>query len=223
VNIINLVFLRFGSGSEILAGDLVVLDIGSGAGYYRDLIVGHNNNYIAVDPYSESSDVNAPADNLPFENDSADVILCFDVLQHLDDPELALHEFKRVLKKSGKLISTQAFLYPECDASDRYRWSIEGIKIFLNKAGFDVIDAKRRGGITLAAYCFFVWCIQHSVPRTGKWRISSEGKLRRFLIYFVSSIVLMTRPIGHIALFADLIFRIKGIYMGTLVVGVPRK
>lgn len=42
--------------------------------------------------------------NLDYRNDYFDIVTCFDVLEHLPDPRLALQEFYRVLKKGGILI-----------------------------------------------------------------------------------------------------------------------
>tara|TARA_B110000483_G_scaffold122451_1_gene147596 strand:+ start:203 stop:937 length:735 start_codon:yes stop_codon:yes gene_type:complete len=41
---------------------------------------------------------------LPFEDNTFDIILLFDVIHHLDDIDKNLIEIKRVLKKSGKII-----------------------------------------------------------------------------------------------------------------------
>ena len=41
---------------------------------------------------------------IPFETDSFDYITCIDGLEHLENPYNAMREFKRILKKGGKLI-----------------------------------------------------------------------------------------------------------------------
>lgn len=41
------------------------------------------------------------ATNLHYENDYFDIVTCFDLLEHLPNPELALQEFYRVLKNEG--------------------------------------------------------------------------------------------------------------------------
>lgn len=42
-------------------------------------------------------------------NESFDVILCTEVLEHIEHPELAIKEFSRILKPEGKLILTAPF------------------------------------------------------------------------------------------------------------------
>lgn len=42
-------------------------------------------------------------DSLPFQKESFDIIICNDVLEHLENPAVALENIKRVLKKGGIL------------------------------------------------------------------------------------------------------------------------
>ena len=46
----------------------------------------------------------APAEQLPFENNSFDVITCCDVLEHVDDVDQVISEVSRVLKPKGFFI-----------------------------------------------------------------------------------------------------------------------
>lgn len=44
------------------------------------------------------------ATNLDYKNESFDIVTCFDLLEHLPDPQLAIQEFYRVLKNNGIVI-----------------------------------------------------------------------------------------------------------------------
>jgi len=44
------------------------------------------------------------AEKLPFKNKSFDLITCFEVLEHVDNPEKIIKEMSRVLKKRGNMI-----------------------------------------------------------------------------------------------------------------------
>lgn len=46
----------------------------------------------------------ADAHSLPFKNESFDLVVCTEVLEHVDNPKDALLEIKRVLKKEGVAI-----------------------------------------------------------------------------------------------------------------------
>jgi len=47
--------------------------------------------------------------NLPFADDSVDVVMCLDLIEHLGDESVLLDEAFRVLKPNGKLILTTPF------------------------------------------------------------------------------------------------------------------
>lgn len=48
----------------------------------------------------------ASADNLPFEDESFDLILFYETLEHVESPLACLEEIKRVLRENGTLILT---------------------------------------------------------------------------------------------------------------------
>ena len=47
--------------------------------------------------------------DIPLEDNSLDVILCVEVIEHVENPLLVFKEFSRLLKKDGKLILTAPF------------------------------------------------------------------------------------------------------------------
>ena len=61
--------------------------------------------YTTTDLYSPLADVVADIRNLPFEDQSFDLILCNHVLEHISDDRKAMIELYRVLKKGGTLIA----------------------------------------------------------------------------------------------------------------------
>ncbi|WP_431137221.1 class I SAM-dependent methyltransferase [Psychroserpens mesophilus] len=60
-----------------------------------------NINYTTTDLLSPIADVKADICNLPFENNSYDVILCNHVLEHIPDDTKAMQELYRVMKSGG--------------------------------------------------------------------------------------------------------------------------
>ena len=61
----------------------------------------NNLDYTTTDLESPIADVKADICNLPFEDDSYDVILCNHVLEHIPDDTKAMQELYRVLKPGG--------------------------------------------------------------------------------------------------------------------------
>ena len=95
----------------------IVLDIASGEGYGSNLISYYAEKVYGVD-ISESAIENAKlkytrsnieflkgsTSNIPMPNNSVDVILSFETIEHHDEHHQMMQEFKRVLKTDGVLI-----------------------------------------------------------------------------------------------------------------------
>ena len=94
-----------------------VLDIGCGTGetmtfvksfLKKSKVVGVDNSQLAV-KYAQKRGhevYKVDAQKLPFKNNSFDVILLLDVIEHIKDDQLFLTEAMRVLKSEGKIIIT---------------------------------------------------------------------------------------------------------------------
>jgi len=74
----------------------------------------------------------ADAVNLPFKDESFDVIISFGVLHHIDGWQKALAEINRVLKPGGYLVYAEV-IYPESissmDKMSRFSFGLEAIDI----------------------------------------------------------------------------------------------
>lgn len=60
-----------------------------------------NLEYITADLESPIADVKMDIQDIPFENESFDVVICNHVLEHVDDDRKAMQEVYRILKKGG--------------------------------------------------------------------------------------------------------------------------
>lgn len=83
------------------------------------------------------------AEELPFEDESFDLVTALDVVEHLDDDVAGLKEMHRILKKDGKtLIFVPAFMWlwgVQDDISNhRIRYTRKEIVERLEKAGFEI-------------------------------------------------------------------------------------
>ena len=196
------------------------LDIGAGIAPYEAVLRTemHVNNYIALDiAPSDRTSVVADCGRLPFEDGALDLIVSFDVIQHVPDANLMLNEANRVLKPGHHLLLTYPFLYPECDEQDFRRWTIDGMRDMLRANGFETMREQRRGGPLFALTCWLTWAIQHALPGQRKsWRgdrhwtsIARSGLL--------AVLTLPTQLLGWVALGLDSILRAEGAYMGACV------
>lgn len=105
------------------------LDIGCGKSSYTKYFP----NRVGIDVvYNEGVDIVGDVHNLPFEDDTFDVILCTEVLEHLMQPQRAIDEMRRVLKPKGKLILTTRFIFPLHEIPhDYYRFTKYGLEYLL--------------------------------------------------------------------------------------------
>jgi SAM-dependent methyltransferase len=72
--------------------------------FYKRFRQQKNLDYTTTDLYSPLADVKADICNLPFQDNSYDIILCNHVLEHIPDDTKAMQELYRVLKPDGMAI-----------------------------------------------------------------------------------------------------------------------
>lgn len=139
-----------------IAGQLAkgrTLDIGCGR---QNLLpfLSRECHYISLDTpatgeklYRAQPDVFGTAQNLPFRDRQFDTVILLEVLEHLDQPETALQDAKRLVKAGGKLIVSTPFLYPIHDAPwDFQRWTLYGLQRLAKSTGTRIKDLKPLGG-----------------------------------------------------------------------------
>lgn len=88
-----------------------VLEVGCGAGHILERIPRGSLTGVDISPAqierskkrlgTRAELLIAKGENLPFEDESFDRIICTEVFEHVLEPELILREMKRVLKKNG--------------------------------------------------------------------------------------------------------------------------
>lgn len=136
--------------SEYLSGHLI--DIGCGTKQYKDLLAPYVSEHIGIDHPSTLHDKSnidrfGTAYEIPASNESFDSAICTAVLEHLEEPELALRECYRVLKQGGVAIYSAPFIWHlHEEPRDFYRFSKHGLKYLFEKAGFEIIEIKALSG-----------------------------------------------------------------------------
>lgn len=114
---------RLAADAVEVAPDAVVVDVGCGTGAALRRVAPRvpHGTLIGLDPIPRmveiareraSEDPNdhriefreAPAERLPLEDDSADVIFAFDSIDHWQDKAAGLREIRRVLRPGGRLV-----------------------------------------------------------------------------------------------------------------------
>ena len=120
-----------------------ILDFGCGSKPYESLF-GKADKYLGIDTdssghnHSKSKvDVYYDGHLLPFVDAEFDHVVMFDVLEHLDNPDISLDEIFRILKPGGLLIGTVPFNYPLHEKPNDYlRYTEFGVESFFSGKGF---------------------------------------------------------------------------------------
>jgi SAM-dependent methyltransferase len=126
-----------------LASGLDVLDAGCGVGYGAEMIARAGaSRVVGIDLAPEviataSERVGEVADfqvgdvqDLPFDEGSFDVVVCFEVLEHLEDPEPAITALNDVLREGGLLIvsSPNRGVYPPGNPHHLHEFTLEELR-----------------------------------------------------------------------------------------------
>lgn len=130
----------------------LVLDLGCGTRPYENEILKFADHYIGVD-WSNTlhgfvADVMADlSEPLPIRTESVDVVVCFEVIEHLKNPFLMVEEAFRSLKRGGKIYVSVPFQWHEHEIPwDYYRFTRYGLKNLFEKSGFISIEITEKSG-----------------------------------------------------------------------------
>jgi len=124
-----------------------VLDIGCGKMPYKDCFKNISE-YVGTDiaPSDEENVVVANAMDLPFENNSFDTIVSFEVLEHVPNPFKVFSEISRILKPRGILIlTTPQMWHLHEEPNDYYRFTKYGLRFLCEENGLEVVHHRPLG------------------------------------------------------------------------------
>ncbi len=144
------------SHADVVHGRL--LDLGCGNCPYQPWYSPLADSVAAIDPApGAGGNVRAMADRVPIRSESMDVVLCTEVLEHVDNIEASTAEMFRVLRPGGHALVTVPFLYPTHEAPyDFQRLTHIGLRSLATRHGFEILDLAAEGGpLTLVSSWFF--------------------------------------------------------------------
>jgi SAM-dependent methyltransferase len=130
-----------------------LVDIGCGTKPWRATFAPHIDEHIGVDHGDTMHglaevDLIADAYDIPLADGSVDTVLLTEVLEHLEDPEKALAECRRVLRSGGYVIATTPFSWPLHEQPrDFFRYSPYGLRHLSDAAGLEVAEVHALSGI----------------------------------------------------------------------------
>ncbi len=97
----RLLWLYLENETDFFTAQKKVLHFAPEQAFYKRFRKQQNLDYTTTDLYSPLADVKADICNLPFEDNSYDLILCNHVLEHIPDDTKAMQELYRVMKPGG--------------------------------------------------------------------------------------------------------------------------
>lgn len=97
----RLLWLYLKNETDFFTAQHKVLHFAPEQAFYKRFRKLKNLDYTTTDLNSPLADVKADICNLPFDDDSYDVIFCNHVLEHIPDDTKAMHELYRILKPGG--------------------------------------------------------------------------------------------------------------------------
>jgi SAM-dependent methyltransferase len=126
-----------------------VLDVGCGLQPYRSLL-DSSVEYVGLDrdgPLSRPTVVGT-AENIPFDADAFDAVLSTQVLEHVREPETALREAVRVLRRGGTIVLTVPGVWPAHEVPhDYWRFTRHGLLAMLERVGIASASVQPLGGL----------------------------------------------------------------------------
>ncbi len=124
---------------------IILADFGCGTMPYKSLFDTDKVDYIGIDlDWNPHAQVFISNDSkILAEDNSYDIVLSTQVLEHVEDPAGYLKEAYRVLKVGGKLVlTTHGYWMYHPDPTDYWRWTSAGLQKIVKKEGFEVLAFK---------------------------------------------------------------------------------
>jgi ubiquinone/menaquinone biosynthesis C-methylase UbiE len=154
----------------LIAKEKVVLDVGGGARFtkwlakYKTLFSDCDYRTMDCDN-SLGADVVGDIHHIPLADSSMDAVICSSVLEHVENPIVAMREIKRILKPGGKLFIYVPSTYPYHARAGHYPdyWRFFDDSLLLLCKDFSSVEICKFGGY-FKALSFFVPA-QHKLQR----------------------------------------------------------
>ena len=156
----------------LLDPSIKCLDVGCGDRPYESLFF--QGSYLGIDVLTSgrSEELKKPdlyydGVTIPFNDNSFDIVMSSQVLEHVNSPVELLREMGRVLKDDGSLIISIPFVYPVHELPfDYLRFTEFGIADMLIKSGFKAETIKKDSStIETIAVLLNVYIVNNLMPK----------------------------------------------------------
>ena len=170
--------------TRLPGSDLTLLDVGGRGRPYAGLVAECTGkppaaiHHFVLDPGASGADVACAAELLPVATGAAGMVLCTQVLEHVEDPAAAVGEMRRVLRPGGVcVLSTHGTWFYHPDPQDYWRWTSAGLARLFSEAGFETVTVTPVGGTRLSLAVLALTTLDRSLSQG-----LAGGLVRRLLI-----------------------------------------
>ena len=170
----------------------VLVDIGCGRKPYAIAIRGLVTHHIGIDIVATQHDradidILASVYDIPLADASADTLLCTAVLEHLERPEDAIWEMRRVLKPGGNVILTAPlFWHLHEESRDFYRYTEYGLKYLFAATGFETVEVRPLSGFAVTFGQELVYYLNPLRRGLTKYLAAGMQWIIQMLAYFLN-------------------------------------
>lgn len=166
----------------------IVVNIGAGIESIFRKAFGEYEDVLRIGlPHSGTVDIFGDAMNLPIVSNSVDLLITSSVIEHLSNPEIAVHEIYRILKPGGKVYAEIPFIAAfHMEPWDFQRYTIAGIEQLFARHHFEM---EKKG---ISSGPFNAWAL---LTRDFFWAIT-PGAIPKFGSRFIFSWLL--HPIKYL-------------------------
>lgn len=117
--------------------EITIFDFGCGVKPYERFCINKKYIGIDIDKKNTEAEIHADVTNVPIEDNKADVVVSFYLLEHVENPQMVINEKYRILKDGGELFMLVPLYWEEHEQPyDFFRFTRYGIEMMMKKAGF---------------------------------------------------------------------------------------
>lgn len=161
--------------AQYLVPGTSLIDIGCGTKPLGPLLAKYNIQHVGMDHpgtlHNQANiDLFGTAYEIPVANASFDNAACTAVLEHLEEPQLAINETARVLKAGALAFYTvPLFWHLHEEPRDFYRYTKYGLQHLFEKAGFEIVEITALSGFWITQGQMFASYLQRFKKGPFRW------------------------------------------------------
>ena len=150
-------------------GPYRLLDVGCGEMPYLTLFQPHVREVVGMDTWDNPrASLRGVIESIPADDASFDVVLCAQVLEHVDDPAQGIRELARVTRPGGRvLLSTHGAMVYHPNPVDLWRWTGAGLdRLFRTNGDWGSVTVSAGSGTASSLAMLNAIFLEHALRRT---------------------------------------------------------